>query len=32
MRLPHFQVRTLMVVVGVVALLIWGVMIGSRSY
>jgi hypothetical protein len=32
MRLLHFRVRTLMVVVGVVALLIWGAMMGLRSY
>ena len=32
MRLPRFRIRTLMVVVGVVALLIWGAMMGSRSY
>ena len=32
MRLLHFRVRALMVVVGVVALLIWGVMMGLRSY
>ncbi len=32
MRLPRFRVRTLMVVVGVVALLLWGGMMGSRSY
>ena len=32
MRLPRFRVRTLMVVVGVVALFIWGAMMGSRSY
>ncbi len=32
MRLPHFRVRTLMVVVGVAALLIWGAMMGSQSY
>ena len=32
MRLPSFRVRTLMVVVGVVALLIWGGMLGSQSY
>jgi hypothetical protein len=32
MRLPHFRVRTLMLVVGVVALLIWGAMMGSQSY
>jgi hypothetical protein len=32
MRLPSFRVRTLMVMVGVVALLVWGSMMGSRSY
>ena len=32
MRRPHFRVRTLMVVVAVVALLVWGTMIGLRSY
>ena len=32
MRLPRFRVRTLMIVVGVVALLSWGAMLASRSY
>jgi hypothetical protein len=32
MRPPRFRVRTLMVVVGVMALLIWGAMMGWRSY
>ena len=32
MRLPHFRVRTLMVAVGVVALLTWGAMMGFSSY
>jgi len=32
MRLPRFRVRTLMVAVVVAALLIWGSMMGSRSY
>jgi len=32
MRLPRFRVRTLMVLVGVVALLIWGTMMGVRSF
>ena len=32
MRLPHFQVRTLMLAVGGVALLLWGAKMGSRSY
>jgi hypothetical protein len=32
MRLPRFRVRTLMVAVVVVALLVWGAMMGSRSY
>lgn len=32
MRLPRFRVRTLMIAVGVVALLIWGAMMGTRSY
>ena len=32
MRLPRFRVRTLMMAVGVVALLIWGAMMGTRSY
>ncbi len=32
MRLPHFRIRTLMLVVGVVALLIWATMMGTRSY
>lgn len=31
MRWPRFRVRTLMVAVGVVALLIWGTMMGLRS-
>jgi hypothetical protein len=30
--LPRFRVRTLMLAVVVVALLLWGVMMGSRSY
>ena len=32
MRRPRFRVRTLMVAVGVVALLVWGARMGSRSY
>jgi hypothetical protein len=32
MRLPRFRVRTLMLAVGVVALLVWGAMMGTRSY
>jgi hypothetical protein len=32
MRLPRFRVRTQMVIVALVALLIWGAMMGSRSY
>ena len=32
MRLMRFRVRTLMIAVGVVALLIWGAMMGTRSY
>jgi hypothetical protein len=32
MRLPRFRVRTLMVAVGLVASLIWGAMMGARSY
>ncbi|MDB5353421.1 MAG: hypothetical protein JWN86_4668 [Planctomycetota bacterium] len=32
MRLPRFRVRTLMVAVGVAALLVWGAMMGARSY
>ena len=32
MRLPRFRVRTLMIAVGVVALLIWGAMMASQSY
>jgi hypothetical protein len=32
MRLPHFRVRTLMIAVLVVALLLWGSMMGARSY
>jgi hypothetical protein len=32
MRLPRFRVRTLMLAEGVVALLVWGAMMGTRSY
>ena len=32
MRTMRFRVRTLMAAVGVVALLIWGAMMGLRSY
>jgi hypothetical protein len=32
MRLPRFRVRTLMIAVGVVALLIWSAMMSTRSY
>jgi hypothetical protein len=32
MRLPSFRVRTLMTMVVVAALLVWGSMMGSRSY
>ena len=32
MRLPRFRVRTLMFAVGVVTLLTWGAMMGTRSY
>jgi len=32
MRLPRFRVRTLMIAVGVAALLVWGAMMGARSY
>ena len=32
MRLPRFRVRTLMLGVGVLALLVWGAMMGTRSY
>lgn len=32
MHLPRFRVRTLMLVVALVALLIWGAMMGTRSY
>jgi hypothetical protein len=32
MRLPRFSVRTLLIAVSMVALLIWGTMMGSRSY
>jgi hypothetical protein len=32
MRLPRFRVRTLMIAVGLVALLVWGAMMGTRSY
>lgn len=30
--MPRFRVRTLMIAVGVVALLLWGVMTGAQSY
>ena len=30
--MPRFRVRTLMVAVGLVALLLWGAMMGMRSY
>jgi hypothetical protein len=32
MRLPRLRVRTLMIAVCVMALLIWGAMMGARSY
>jgi hypothetical protein len=32
MRLPRFRARTLMLAVGIVALLLWGGMLGFRSY
>jgi hypothetical protein len=32
MRLSHFRIRTLMLAVGVVALLVWGAMMGSQAY
>jgi hypothetical protein len=32
MRTPRFRVRTLMLAVGVTALLVWGAMMGTRSY
>ncbi|MHC5537253.1 hypothetical protein ACYOEI_03335 [Singulisphaera rosea] len=32
MRLPRLRVRTCMVLVGAVALLVWGAMMGLRSY
>ncbi|MGO9464443.1 MAG: hypothetical protein ACLQIB_28085 [Isosphaeraceae bacterium] len=32
MRLPRFRVRTLMLAVAVVALLVYGAMVGIRSY
>ena len=32
MRMPRFRVRTLMLAVGVVALVIWGAMMGIRSF
>jgi hypothetical protein len=32
MRLPRFRVRTLMIAVSVAALLVWGAMMGTRSY
>jgi hypothetical protein len=32
MRLPRFRVRTLMVLVAALAVLIWGSMMGARSY
>ncbi len=32
MRLPRFRVRTFLVLVAAVAMLIWGSMMGARSY
>jgi hypothetical protein len=32
MRLPRFRIRTLMIAVALVALLVWGAMMGIRSY
>jgi hypothetical protein len=32
MRIPHFRVRTLMLAVALVALLLWGAMMGMRSF
>jgi hypothetical protein len=32
MRLPHLRVRTLMLAVAVVAFLIWGAMMASKSF
>jgi hypothetical protein len=32
MRLPSFRVRTLMLTVGVVGMLLWGGMMGTRAY
>jgi hypothetical protein len=32
MRLPHFRVRTLMIAVIAAALLVWGAMMGVRSF
>ena len=32
MRLAHFRVRTRELAVAVVALLVWGAMMGTRSY
>jgi hypothetical protein len=32
MRMPRFRVRTLMLAVGLVAVLVWAAMMGSRSY
>ena len=32
MRLPRFRVRTLMIAVSVVALVVWGAMMGTRPY
>ena len=32
MRLPRARVRTYMLLVGIVAVLVWAAMMGSRSY
>ena len=32
MRMPNFRVRTLMIAVGIVALIVWGGMMSVRSY
>jgi hypothetical protein len=32
MRVPYFRVRTLMLAVGIAALLVWGAMMAARSY
>jgi hypothetical protein len=32
MRLPHFRVRTLMLAIALLALLVWGALMGTRAY